>query len=352
MRRLFLILLLVCAAGSAWAQTPAQMLLLFGKQQYTGPGDLVPNATAWYGLRAYSRAVAATGTQKAINIRTARDNSTADILILPSGALDTATAAAFAQVDATGTGAITGTALTFTGGHVGDVVTGGTTAAGTVIVSGASPAWTVNISQTVVSATLTLTWGSFVTKWYDQSGSFDVSQATAGSQPQLLVNGYSGSSLPCIFFNGGPYLESASTINIATQPITESAIYIRTGNFTSFSNVISRPTTNSPTISANNAVNSVIGYAGTVSAGVTAADSAWHAVQALFSGASSSINVDGSTTAALSMGTTTFNSKIDIGANAGASGLIGNIREAGVWPSDTSGTWTALGANQRNYYGF
>ena len=62
---------------------------------YVGPGDIVSGATAWYGLRAYSAAIAATGTQKAINIRRASDNTTKDILIRKSGNLDPTTAATF-----------------------------------------------------------------------------------------------------------------------------------------------------------------------------------------------------------------------------------------------------------------
>ena len=66
---------------------------------YVGPGDIVSGATAWYGLRAYSAAVAATGTQKAINISRASDNTTKDILIRKSGNLDTPTAATFCASD-------------------------------------------------------------------------------------------------------------------------------------------------------------------------------------------------------------------------------------------------------------
>ena len=60
---------------------------------YVGPGDIVSGATAWYGLRAYNLAYT-TGTNKAINIRRASDNTTMDIVILTSGDLDTATARA------------------------------------------------------------------------------------------------------------------------------------------------------------------------------------------------------------------------------------------------------------------
>lgn len=97
---------------------------------YVGAGDIVSGWTAWYGLRAYSAAVAATGTQKAINVRRSSDNTTMDILILTNGKVDTATAS------------------TFIGGGSG-----------------------------------------FVTKWYDQSGhGNDASQATAGQQPQLTFS--------------------------------------------------------------------------------------------------------------------------------------------------------------------
>ena len=61
---------------------------------YVGPGDIVSGAIAWYGLRAYNLAYT-TGTNKAINIRRASDNTTTDIVILTSGALDIATAATF-----------------------------------------------------------------------------------------------------------------------------------------------------------------------------------------------------------------------------------------------------------------
>ena len=105
---------------------------------YVGPGDIVSGATAWYGLRAYSAAVAATGTQKAINIRRASDNTTKDILIRKSGNLDTPTAATFCA-----------------------------------------------------STTC------YVTKWYDQSGGgHDMTQATAANQPELILSALNG--LPAI----------------------------------------------------------------------------------------------------------------------------------------------------------
>ena len=43
---------------------------------YIGPGNIAPSAEAWVGLRAYSAAIAATGTQAAVDLRRPSDNAT------------------------------------------------------------------------------------------------------------------------------------------------------------------------------------------------------------------------------------------------------------------------------------
>lgn len=81
------VLCLATASANAW---------LIGKplNGYRGPGDFV-SFTAWWGLRGYSAAVAATGTQKAVQLRRASDSTTSDIVILTSGDLDVASATTF-----------------------------------------------------------------------------------------------------------------------------------------------------------------------------------------------------------------------------------------------------------------
>ena len=139
-----------------------------GGSNYTGPGDIVSGAIAWYGLRAYSAAVAATGTQKAIKIRRASDNTTMDILILTSGALDTATASTFCA-----------------------------------------------------STTCR------VTEAYDQTGNGNhVLQATKGQQPQLVFNCIG--SLPCLQFTGSSS-QTLSVSLIVPQPLTLSGTAEYTG---------------------------------------------------------------------------------------------------------------------------
>ena len=53
---------------------------------YTGPGDIVSGAAAWYGLRCYSAAKASLA--KAINVRRASDNTSQDIGLTAACALD------------------------------------------------------------------------------------------------------------------------------------------------------------------------------------------------------------------------------------------------------------------------
>lgn len=161
-----------------------------GPVGYTGPGNFA-TAVGAYMLRAYSSATQS--TTQCVNLRRSSDNATQDFGLI-NGNLDQGAIAAFGGVNATGTGAITGTTLTFTGGVIGGQVTGGTVAAGTLITAGTSPTWTVNISQTVVSATLTVANALFPTVLYNQltPGTNDAVQATAGNQPYLALNAING----------------------------------------------------------------------------------------------------------------------------------------------------------------
>src|SRR5665213_385939 len=63
-----------------------------GGPTYTGPGDVVGSATAWWGLRAYS---AATIGGNVVDIKRASDNTTQTFVSLTTGALDVASIATF-----------------------------------------------------------------------------------------------------------------------------------------------------------------------------------------------------------------------------------------------------------------
>lgn len=91
------------SAGSEWQsllwwsqETKENTLLWAGIIKYRGPGDLVPGATAYYGLRAYDAHYAA-GHGKAVQLRRDSDGALLDIEVLASGDLDNAAAKAFCQ---------------------------------------------------------------------------------------------------------------------------------------------------------------------------------------------------------------------------------------------------------------
>lgn len=215
---------------------------------YTGPGDIVASAAGWWGLQGYSAAVAATGTQKAVTVRRASDNATQDIVILTTGLLDVASVNSFAGTDATGNATSAGTSVALTGlsgaAHVGDVITGAGFA-GTycvsvgALVAGAQTV-TTNTSQSIgVSEPVTLTWGLYATKIWDQSGnSYDAAQATAANQAQLLTAASDGlPSLVGSLSAGTKY--SYGGVAGFNQPMTYSSVSKRTGSFTSVNTLMS-----------------------------------------------------------------------------------------------------------------
>lgn len=327
---------------------------------YSGPGDIVASAAAWYGLRAYNAAYATPGTNKSVNLRRASDNATCDFVISATGALGgTAGACAqggglslagFATTDATGTGAITGTTLTFTGGHVGDTVTGGTTANPTYIVSGASPTWTVNTSQTVASATLTLTYGLYVAEVYDQSGNtHHATQATSASQPQLLPTCISG--LPCVSNLSASSQTLSSTIPTQAQPFTLYTVVDRIGSTSAFNEVISSDSAGT-SIGMPNSANTVYMAAGTVRS-VAGNDNSWHVIQGIFNGASSTFNVDNSATSPGTPGVNNISTALVLNAgNSGGNALQGYDVEWGYWASTfSSGNQTSICHNAFVYWG-
>ena len=201
-------------AATAQAQVLGDGLFGGGSSTYSGPGDVVPSAFAWYGLRAYNGASAA-GTVKAVNIRCSSgpsSGSTFDIKVLTTGPLDIATASTDCGTDGSITASIATTVLSITvrgSGQVtiGDQITGtGITnptyviSAGTCTSGAVVPPCTFNLSQTnsVGSEAITAKAGMAVATWYDQSGAGrDASQATSSKQPLLLTNCVN-TSLPCL----------------------------------------------------------------------------------------------------------------------------------------------------------
>jgi hypothetical protein len=330
---------------------------------YQGPGDIVSGATAWYGLRAYNAAYA-TGSNNAINVRRASDNSTSNIVILANGNLDIATANTFAGVDATATATVSAsTTIALTGAsstpHVGSTITGTGIVQPCYIVSvgsfvaGAGNI-TVNAAQTLAAVSISMQYGLYVTEAYDQTGSGrHLTQSTAAKQPQLLPA--IGNGLPSLSgtnASGTGLTFAPQTAPTIAQPLTISVVaqYITQADTRIFS---LRAGSTAPFLSINATANTGYLYAGTPS-NFTLSINVNHAIQGLFNGASSIAYVDGSST---SVNPGTSSTQTVIGwlqeDNGGQTqNLTGYSSEAGYWPIGFTPTQAGnMRTNQKNYWG-
>lgn len=237
---------------------------------YVGPGDVTPSATAWWGLRGYSVANAIAGS-KAINIIRASDSATTDIVILPTGKLDVATATAFCA-----------------------------------------------------STTCK------VTKAYDQTGNgLDMAQATGANQPTLTLNCLN--SMPCLTFAGSHWLANAAAPTVA-QPFAISFTAKRTANFSTSQYIFTTNTAASFSYFVTaNLLGIYAGGAGPVTSAGT--DSAWHVGVANFNSGLGIMNIDNLTPTTGNAGPAGIATNFAWGADtAGGGPLTGQSSELGVWP--------------------
>jgi hypothetical protein len=337
-----------------------------GPTGYTGPIDIVANPTVFYALRAGSAAIAAAGTQKLVNLRRASDSVACDFLVASSGGFGVTTSTcnsstqggitptAFAGTDATATCTLATTTATCTGAsstpHVGSAIAGTglaqpclITAVGTF--TGGAGTLTTSIAGTSTSCgtisvgeTFTMTYGLFVTKWYDQSGTnacsgstpCDLPQATTGNQPQFLPNcGYN--SKPCVFQNGTYYLGAVTLAANTASPLSYTVVAEWTGAFSSFNALISQYNGSGGGADYGNSANTLrVSQASSFSATATAGIA--HVGNVISNGASSFINVDGTETGG-SVSTFQASSYLQVGADAtNADKFNGYLWETGMWP--------------------
>jgi hypothetical protein len=264
---------------------------VFGGQfVYAGPGDIVSGATRWCGLRAYRLS---TVGSNAIRLRRDSDQVEQDIVTVSGGGLDL-----------------------------------------------------VSITTFKGSANL------FITTYYDQVGTNHEVQATASKQAQLILSGLG--SLPIAVYNSAA-ITGYVTSNVITQaqPFTISAVARRTSNFTTTQVLWANSNSNSLQLSYPAASNLVQVYAGTAATTAPAADNAYHAIQAVFNGASSDLNVDGAVNT-INPGT---QGEIGYASYMGSFdnltySMDGNILELGEWPIAFTPTQSAnMSANQHGFWG-
>lgn len=273
-----------------------------GGSGYIGPGDIVSGAAAWYGMRAYSASYASSGGL-AINVRNTVTNETCDVPVVAAGGL--------------------GNVENCSGSSAGDSLA----------------TFCAESSGTCA-----------ITEMYDQTGNGqNVTQATAANQPALNLSCIN--SLPC-GVNGTTGALKTGTITALSQPVTYSAIAIRTGT-PSFGEIIADDTTgagislqgHSTTANQLQLNSNLTNFA------FTAADNIWHSITGVVNGASSSANVDGATTTGTT-GTGAGKTARGLFASSTTASWPGDIAEGGVWNAALNSTQISnLCRNEQAYYG-
>jgi hypothetical protein len=191
----------------------------------------------------------------------------------------------------------------------------------------------------------------FLSAWYDQSGlARHLVQATAAAQPTFVFNCIGAQ--PCIQTTTGAITAaSVASVTPATGVVSFSVVANRpvgTAGFCGWA----RQNGIGNRITTNNVLNQwglVGGTSGNLL--VTAADNAWHSVQAVLNGAASNVLVDGVNTTGTATGNTVAGTAQIIG---GGGGVTCYHVEAVIWDNYvlTAGEQAALTSNQRGFWGF
>ncbi len=362
----FLLPLLIIAApafGQMAPWQPAVLTPVASAPTYTGPGDVVSGATAFYGMRGYSAAFASPGTGKAINYRRASDNATQDGVILVNGNFDIASYNTFVGTDATASCTLSGTSASCTGAsatiHVNDPVTGaGITDPCVVTATNGSTTATMSLAGTstscgtvTVAVTFTFQVAGFATQAYDQSGNTNhVANGTAGTQPQVLpvcIN-----SLPCLYSPGSTFYNLAGTLSgSVSQPFTYSAVSIQVNNFGAEADIITTGTSGTALTTGSQYFGSAsyAGYAGSRQT-VTITNGALLSSAVILNGASGAIVVNNVATTK-NMGANATSTFIEIMSRTNTGQMTGYFSEAGLWPSAFNSTqYGNMYTNQSTYW--
>ncbi len=190
-----------------------------------------------------------------------------------------------------------------------------------------------------------------VTTAYDQSGNTrDATQGTLASMPVLLQSALN--SLPGLTCtNAGANLVTAN--QTAAQPLNGSVVFERTGNVTLSSGWIGTSSGVGAIIQSSNSANSArLNSNGSV-VSAAASDSAYHALNGLFNGASSVIMIDGSETSG-TVGANGLNTSPINLCTAGGGGSTGILMEGAFYQGSAFNTTqrNAININQHSRYNF
>lgn len=242
---------------------------------YQGLGD-IDNYAHYFGMRAYSAAIAAAGTQKMATLVRAGDGHACDILPALTG-LPGLTANCSTPAD--------------NGQAYGVFIGGGNT------------------------------YG--VTLW-DQ---VDLGQSVNATLPGPSVIFDCGVGHACIRFPGtGSYLQGTfSAMNLA-QPYSLSVVGKRTGDFSSTHQWLSA----SLIAMGIEGDATAFVFAGTIPPHYPAADNSWHCLNAVLNGTDGLMNVDGTLYTTQSFGTSNYSDLIIVGITSTSGTMTGDIGEVAV----------------------
>lgn len=256
---------------------------------FTGPGDVVSGAAAWWGLRAYS---GATVGSNLVKLRRDSDDGTQDFASLASGALDVSSISSF---------------------------------------KGAA--------------------NLFVHTLYDQSGNGrNATQTTNANQPAFTLSGLG--SLPIITFTGASGHKLTTASFSVSQPFSVSAVAIRPsaaardsylGDGGGGIQISFSPNANELRNFAGNNINSASPIAYT--------DNTWSAIQSILNSTTSGWYVDGNSKVDLDAGTTGITAGVTIGDDAFSDPFDGSLTELGIWGSAFNATQASnMNSNQHTYW--
>jgi hypothetical protein len=183
---------------------------------------------------------------------------------------------------------------------------------------------------------------------YDQTGNGNT--AVSGGSARItdsLIGSFPG--FACL--GGG---EISATITSVSQPVTYLAVANRTADFTTSESVITTYNGLTGTIlSYRNATNTVGTWGGAAYLTVTASDSAYHALMGVANGASTQAFADGTGGGAGSGGTDATSVKLAVcGLLGGIGTLSGFVVGGGMWPADLTSSAAALSSNLHTNLGF
>jgi hypothetical protein len=259
---------------------------------YQGPGDIVPGAIAWWGLRAYSHAACGSNC---CDIKRASDNAVQTFVTLSDGSVDLPSITTF----------------------------------------------------------LAATTGQIL-KLYDQSGALAMTGGTPADLsstlgPLFIFNAIG--SLPG--FDGSQILSTGTNFLVTTraQPYTMSAVAKRTsGGQSTIASYNDQPTQ----LLFNTAANSIGMYNGGAIPAIAAADGSPHAIHGVCNNAVQSIMFIDSVSNNVTVGAASLASGNIFAFPSTSSGaLTGVLWESGFWPVGFSGGQLAsMDSNQRTYWGF